>query len=286
MKFPPFAYRRPESLDEACEMLAADGARPLAGGQSLLPLMALRLARPTALVDLTNLRELSGIDADQAGDELGVGAVTTHSQLEASTDVRTGIPVLVPLARLIGHPAIRHRGTVGGSIAHADPAAELPAACIALGADVEIASFEGKRRERVESLIVGPYQTRLKEHEFISRVWFPVDAQRRAGAAEVALRGGDFALAGAICVLDGEGTGASATMTFFGVEAKPRKLALDGDRVPGDSSELYWQSLASRLDEAVEDSHADARFRTHLAAVAARRAFESASLDQAMAVAR
>jgi aerobic carbon-monoxide dehydrogenase medium subunit len=277
MKFPPFVYQRAGSLDEACEMLAVDGARPLGGGQSLLPLMALRLARPSILVDVSSLDELAGFDSGpQAKNALEVGGITTHSELESSAAVRTKIPVLAAVARLIGHPPIRNRGTVGGSIAHADPAAELPAACIALDAELVIASVDGTRRERVESFVTGPYQTSLRENEFVTRVSFPTPPGRLAGVAEVALRAGDFALAGAICVLDAEDTSMKATITFFGVEAKPRRFDLDLGRARSSSGDTYWKEFVAVLGEVVEDSHADALFRRHLAAVVARRAFVSA----------
>lgn len=278
MKFPPFVYCRAGSLDEACEMLAVDGARPLGGGQSLLPLMALRLARPSILVDLTRIDALAGFDSGRDGKNvLEVGGITTHSELESSAAVRTNIPVLAAVARLIGHPPIRNRGTVGGSIAHADPAAELPAACIALDAEVVIASVDGTRRERVESFVTGPYQTSLRDNEFVTRVSFPTPAGRLAGVAEVALRAGDFALAGAICVLDDDDARTKATVTFFGVEAKPRRFELDLDRARSSSDDAYWEEFVSILGDVVEDSHADARFRRHLAAVVARRAYVSAS---------
>lgn len=288
MKFPPFVYRRPASLGEACAMLAEDGARPLGGGQSLLPLMALRLARPAILVDVTRLAELSGIDSrPHAGDAvLEVGAATTHGELEVSEPVRKEMPVLATVARHIGHPAIRHRGTVGGSIAHADPAAELPAACIALDAEASITSANGTRHERVETLVVGPYQTALAEDEVVTRLSFPLPAGRRAGMSEVALRSGDFALAGAICVLDAADSGTPrGTVTFFGVEAKPRRIGLDLVAAQSSGSDAYFHEMTAFLGEVLEDSHADAPFRRHLAAVAARRAFVSAWGEAVKAVA-
>ena len=127
MKFPPFEFLRPLSVAEACEVLAEEGARPLAGGQSLLPLMALRLARPQVLVDITRLDALGGIALEPSngvGSVLSVGATTTHGELQESGLVRSVLPVLAEVASHIGHQAILHLGTIGGSIVHADPAAE------------------------------------------------------------------------------------------------------------------------------------------------------------------
>ncbi len=280
MKFPPFAYERPTRLDEACEMLAVEGARALAGGQSLLPLMALRLARPATLVDLARVSELTGLGVDDGGNRrLDMGAMTTHAQIEADSSIRARFPVLAKIVSHIAHPAIRHRGTVGGSIAHADPAAEIPAACIALDAEVLISSVKGTRSEPVESLVAGPYQTTLRDGEIVTRVIFPLRAERRAGMDEVALRAGDFALAGAVCVLDRAGRDDQrGTVTFFGVEPRPRRAEIDLERVRTSADDrTYWVELASRLDEVIEDVHGDPSFRRHLAAVTARRAFASAS---------
>jgi carbon-monoxide dehydrogenase medium subunit len=279
MKFPPFDYLRPTGLPEACEMLAEEGARPLGGGQSLLPLMALRLARPRTLVDLGALEELVGTSRSVSAGEgvLEIGAMTTLSAVEHDRTACSAVPLLSRIVRFIGHPAIRHRGTLGGSIAHADPAAELPAACIALDASASIASRRGSRSERVEALVTGPYQTSLREDELVTGLCFPIRPGRRTGVWEVAPRPGDFALAGAICVVYPEHSGpAGAAVTFFGVQAKPSRVTLDVEGAAGEGGGRYFQDLADSLEGVLEDGHADDRFRRRLAAVAARRAFAAA----------
>lgn len=280
MKFPPFDYAAPADLAEGCELLAAEGARPLAGGQSLLPLMALRMARPELLVDLGRLRELRGLNLEggEDADVLRVGAMTTHAAIEESEVVADALPILAKVASHIGHAAIRHLGTIGGSVAHADPAAEWPATCVALGAVAEITSRTGVRREPVESLLSGPYQTSLGEGEILSRLDFPLVPGSRHGVSEVAIRAGDFALAGAVCVLEPDGVAAGSSVTVFGVEGRPRRVALPpvpAGRGEGARAELAAE-ISSHLGDLLEDVHADGAFRRHLAEVAVARALRDA----------
>jgi aerobic carbon-monoxide dehydrogenase medium subunit len=284
MKFPCVDYKAPSNLAEACELMADEGARPLAGGQSLLPLMAFRLARPEALVDLNRVSELAGVTTEAANGEtqsLVIGAVTTHAEIKDSEVVASVLPVLATVASQIGHPPIRNLGTIGGSVAHADPAAEWPATCLALGAEAEICSVGRSRRELVGHLIAGPFETTLGEDEILCRLRFPVRPGRKVGVAEIAHRAGDFALAGAICVLDlVAGTWAGA-ITLFGVKGRPTRVELEASLLAavsrgGDPGDLVTSHVLPQLGELVEDMHADAGFRRHLAGVAAKRAIVSA----------
>ncbi len=281
MKFPPFEYHRAEDLSSAFALLAEDGARPLAGGQSLLPLLALRMARPSILVDLSRLEELRGVRVDsreRPADVLSIGALTTHAEIEQSEAVAQHLPLLATVASHIGHLSIRHLGTIGGSVAHADPAAEWPATCIALGAVVEISSLEGVRREPVAELVAGPYQTRLSEGEVISRLDFPLESDRRVGMAEVAIRPGDFALAGAVCALEGHDGSVEATVTFFGVEGRPRRLGQTSPNPAADGSvrESMAEEFVAQLEDVLEDVHASGSFRRHLAGTVFKRALGEA----------
>lgn len=199
MKPPPFAYDRVESVAEAVQILAAHGdeARVLAGGQSLMPMLNLRVARPGRLVDVGPLDELNRLGVE--GERLVVGALVPHAVLERHATVKGVVPVLSRAAANIGHPAIRRRGTLGGSIAHADPSAELIAAGSALGAYATLDSHEGRRTVGLVDLVVGPYETTIRATELLTWLSFEIpDAESRTGFYEVAPREGDFATVGAV----------------------------------------------------------------------------------------
>jgi CO/xanthine dehydrogenase FAD-binding subunit len=194
----PFAYEEPRSVEEALDLLAryGDEAKVLAGGQSLIPLLNFRLARPERLVDVNRIDELAYIRREDG--KLHIGAVTRMATLEHSTLVATRWPLLAESARLVGHPQIRSRGTVGGSVAHADPAAELPAALSALGASFHASSQRGARTFAAEELFVTHLTTSLEPDELLVEITVP-PLPSRAGAAVVehARVHGDFALGGA-----------------------------------------------------------------------------------------
>ena len=197
MKPPRFEYHVPRALDEALALLASRGdrAKVLAGGQSLIPLLNFRLAHPEALVDINRIGDLAYVRAN--GDGLAIGALTRQHAVERSEIVRARAPILAEACRFIGHLPIRHRGTIGGSLAHADPASELPAAMVALEAQLTLASDRGRRTVSVESFFVGPLTTALGPGELLVEVRVP-DPPRRTGGAfvEMARRAGDFALVG------------------------------------------------------------------------------------------
>ncbi len=251
MKPAPFRYLRPGDLAEALEMLAADdGARPLAGGQSLLALMNLRLARPTALVDVGRLPLRSVLVVDGG---VRIGALVTHRELMRSLPVREHLPLLAAAAGAVGHPAIRSRGTIGGSLAHADPAAEELAAAVALGAEVIVASPRGERRVPISELVLGPWTTCLEHDELVVAVEMP--AQPRAwGFSEFSRRMGDFALAGA-CVVS---SGGRLRVAVFGIGQSPRLL---------DADDTDPSAFAERIAGEVELAHLeDADWRRALVA--------------------
>jgi carbon-monoxide dehydrogenase medium subunit len=194
VKAAPFDYVRPRSLEEALERLAqaGDEARPLAGGQSLIPLLAMRLARPALLVDLGSVAELRG--ARKEGDHWHIRAMTTQADLEATPGLPAAVEAALPE---IAHFQIRSRGTVGGSLAHLDPAAEWPALILALGATLVVRSRSGSREVAAAEFIRGPMTTSLEADELLIEIRLPARPSRQA-FAEVSRRPGDFALAGAV----------------------------------------------------------------------------------------
>lgn len=255
MKPAPFAYRRPESLDEALAALAeaGDEARPLAGGQSLIPLLAMRLARPTLVVDLQRLPELRGVELD--GDHVRIGAMTRQAELERTP----GLPEVVAAALPhIGHLAIRSRGTVGGSLAHMDPAAEWPALALLLDAELELASVRGHRRVAARDFALGPLATALAPDELLVAVRLR-GAGGPFGLREVERRPGDFALVGAACH--------GGRLVAFATGGPPQRLRrceafLRSGGAPGDE----LAALAEAEIEAGSDVHADAAYRRRVGA--------------------
>lgn len=207
MKPAEFSYHRPDSVAEALELLAADPeAKLLAGGQSLLTLMNLRLARPSAVIDIGRLTELSRVFDDT--DDLILGALVTHRTVETDPLISARTPLLADAARYIGHVGIRNRGTLGGSVAHADPAAEMPLATSVLGATFHVESTRGRRRVPAEEMFVSFYTSALAPDEMIT--WISIPASRPTqgwGFVEYAHQHGDYGLAGAGCLvsLDADG---------------------------------------------------------------------------------
>ena len=199
MKPSAFEYHRPQSVGEAVEMLGAlgDGAKVLAGGQSLVPLLSLRLTYFEHLVDIGRIPELRGIAIN--GDAVTVGAMTVDADVERNAEVAKKVPLLTKVTPYIGHFQIRNRGTVGGSIAHADPAAEYPAAALALDADMEAVSPRGRRTIAASEFFQGFWTSALAADEVLTSVTFPVwNGRSGFGVREFARRHGDFAIAGAL----------------------------------------------------------------------------------------
>jgi carbon-monoxide dehydrogenase medium subunit len=242
MKPPEFEYHRPDSLAEAIDVLAryGSGATVLAGGQSLMPQLALRRARPKHLVDLQRLGELTTIE--RAGGLLRIGAMVRHRRLERDGS----LPRLIGrAARHIGSAEVRNRGTLGGSLAFADPAAEWPAVALAMDAVLVVASVRGRRQIAAKDFIRGPHTTSLEADELLVEVQVPSD-ESRSGFAEVARRGvGDYAIAGAVC----HGT----TVVVFGAGGRPQRLpAVEAAICTDESSDVLVDAATAEIEAASE----------------------------------
>ena len=284
MKPPTFQYERAESLDAALNLLAREpDAKLLAGGQSLVALMNLRLASPDILVDIGNLDELRYTRVD--GSMLRVGAMTTQAELEAEGAVQDVCPLLAKAVGYIAHGAIRNRGTVGGSIAHADPAAELPVVLAALDGEVTIATTGGAVRVvSAGSFFRGFLMTSVEPHEVITEVAFPVArAEEHFAFEEFARRPGDFALVSVACKVTVAGEGVtSVRVALGGVGATP--ILLEGlsdlDLPAQDIVQLAAKTAHEVARESTPDLHASAAYRAHLARELTRRAVESATTSE------
>jgi carbon-monoxide dehydrogenase medium subunit len=278
----PFAYHRAYSVAEAVALLAelGDEAKILAGGQSLVPMMNFRLARPAALVDVTRIEGLSYLRADTE-DGLRIGALTTHRAVEISRDPRVlaGFGVLPRSARWIGHYPIRSRGTFGGSIAHADPSSEWCLLAVLLGAQVLLTGPQGQRTLPAAEFFEGYYSTAAAPDEMITEVWFP-EPEPRAVLTEFAQRQGDFAVvAAAVCADIEEGTCRSGRVVLGGVGPLP--VEVDAGALAGQpAGEQTWRAMgeyaASQVDPP-EDTHGDGEFRRRLTATLVARALAEAS---------
>lgn len=270
MKPAAFAYRAPERLDELLELLDDDltDVRLIAGGQSLVPMMNFRLATPELLVDLRRVPELRELRRLADG-SLAVGAAVTQAQLLRELERDGGWPLLAAALRHIGHPQIRSRGTVCGSLAHHDPTAELPAAAVALGARMRIRSAAGEREVDAADFFVTYYEVALEPGEMLAEVVFPpAPATQGWSFRELARRRGDFALLGAAATVDRAARGAE--LVVFGVGERPVRvpaiapLVADG---PLDAGRLarVGELVAEAIDP-VDDIHASAAYRREAAA--------------------
>lgn len=257
MKPVNFQYERPSTLAEALETMQsmAGFARPLAGGQSLVPMLNMRLAAPDALIDLGKLDELRYVKA--GADGVAVGAMTTHRMLERSDEAHAVCPLLREALELVAHAIVRNRGTVGGSIAHADPAAELPAVLAVLGGRVTARSSRGEREIPASDLFTFHFTTSLEPDELLTEVWFPsVPATGGSAFIEVSRRHGDYALAGAACVVENGG----CRLAFTGVGPTPVLVASDDP------------DAAAAAVSPADDIHATADYRRQLVRVLTTRA--------------
>jgi CO/xanthine dehydrogenase FAD-binding subunit len=282
MKPAKFDYHDPTSIDEALGLMSqfGDQARPLAGGQSLVPLMNFRLVRPAHLIDLNGVNELSYLSADDV--VLRIGATTRQRQLERSAEIARRWPLLRDAAAFIGHIHIRNRGTVGGSLAHAFPAAELPVAMVTLGASMLLRAKTTRRSVRAEDFFLSTMTTALQPEELLTEISVPeLPANTGWSYQEVSRRHGDFALAGSASLLavDGKGDIQYARLTLTGVtpiRSRKAEESLIGER----SSEALFCDAAQRATENLEqdsDIHASAEYRRAACAVLARRALTQAA---------
>ncbi len=257
MKPAPVRYVRPHSVAEALDALAAPGAKALAGGQNLLTLMNMRLARPDLVVDLGRLRELARSFDDDG--QVILGAMLTHRELIEHPTLRERHPVVAAMASEIGHVAIRNRGTLGGALAHADPAGELPAAMVLLGADIHVDSLaRGRRTVPAEEFFEGHYETVLEDDELVTWVSVPDRAPRTGwGFVEYAVSPGDYAIAGAAVHLtvDDGGRPRSVRASLLSVGETPVLVERDGADLPtGEDWEPWARSVTAGLEPAADDA--------------------------------
>ena len=282
MKPARFEYHDPTTLDEALDLLAqfGDHARPLAGGQSLVPLMNFRLIRPAHLIDLNGVEELNYIKAD--GGQLRIGAITRQRDLERSTLIAERWPLLREAASYIGHVQIRNRGTVGGSLAHAFPSAELPVAMVTLDASFVLRSKANQRTARAEDFFLSYMTTTLQPEELLTEISVPaLPAHSGWSYQEVSRRHGDFALAGAasLIALDAHAAIQHARLTLTGatpIRSHQAEEFLLGER----PSDALFRDAARRATADLEqdsDIHATAEYRREACGVLARRALTRAA---------
>jgi CO/xanthine dehydrogenase FAD-binding subunit len=284
MKPAPFDYVRPDSLAEACEFLASDeDARLIAGGQTLVPMLAMRLARPAKLIDILRLPELTGISEGQ--DAVIVGATTRQAQAERDPVIRASVPMLARVLPWVGHPPTRNRGTVGGSIANADPSAEIPLVAVTLGAEIEIANPSDRMRMPADEFFIGPMLTSVMPGDCVCAVRFPVWTHKRVGTGfhEVSARQSDFAFvaAAAQVALDDAGRCVEATLGLGGVGDRAIRIdvaPLIGE-IPARAAITEVVRAASADLEASSDLHATAHYRRRVAVTLGTRALEDAFAD-------
>lgn len=282
MKAAEFEYAVPASLEEAVALLAArgDDAKVIAGGQSLMPLLALRFAQPGLLVDLNRVAGLAGIRELPDGG-LAIGAMTRTRELETSPAAAARAPLAAEAAPLIAHRAIRNRGTVGGAVAHADAAAELPAVMLALGATIVAQGPNGAREIAAADFFRTHYTTALEPDEVLTELRLPpLPPGTGTAFAEISRRHGDFAMAGAAAVLTVEaGRCSAASVALLGVADRP--TAIDTATLVGQAPEPErFESVADAAAAALtpaSDQHASSEYRRHLAAVLVRRTLVAAT---------
>jgi carbon-monoxide dehydrogenase medium subunit len=270
MKPAPFAYAKARSVAHALELLAHDDARLLAGGQSLIATLNMRLSHPTLLVDINGVAGLDGI-ASKNG-EVELGALVRYAQAERSAELARRAPLIALALPHIGHPAIRNRGTIGGSLAFADPAAELPACLVALGGELDIEGPRGRRTVKADDFFKGLFETALGARDVLTAVRLPAaNANTRVGFAEFARRHGDYAMAGlAACArADGKQLG-DLRLVYFGVGATPVRARHAERALAEDDVEAAVRALARDLSPP-DDVQASGAVKTHLAGVLLRR---------------
>jgi len=255
LKAPPFAYVRARSLAGVFDLLEQHGERAklLAGGQSLIAALNMRLSAPDLLIDITRLAELGGIQLRDG--VVRIGALTTHAEVERSAEIRRHLPLLAQAAPHIAHAAIRNAGTFGGSIALADPAAEWPACCVALDAQFVLACRAGTRRVAARAFFKGLYATALNPQEVLTQIEIPVPGpEYRSAFVELALRRGDYAIAGLAAVArNTRGALSDLRLAFLGVGAAPAlargaMAAMEGKRASTDAIAAATQALVKDLE--------------------------------------
>jgi len=283
MKPPKFTYACPVSIEETLALLAPgeEGTKILAGGQSLVPLLNLRMAQVSALIDVNRVSELSFIKREN--EVLRVGALTRHRQLEVSDEVRTAQPLLARAAAEVGHLAIRNRGTIGGSLVHADPAAEWPLMAVTLDAQFVLRSQSGSRTIAARDFFLAPLTTAIEPNELLCEIRFPIASQRTTGSfQELCRRPGDFALAAVACQLtfDPNQACTAAAVAVGGAHSTPLCI-VEADKVLKGSrgeEEAITQAaeVAAAAVEPPSDVHGSAEFRRRMVKVLTTRALKEA----------
>ena len=272
MKPAPFAYAKARSLDEAIALLTkhGDGARLLAGGQSLLATLNMRLSSPQLLVDINGIAGLDRI-ARKDG-TLEIGALVRHAQAERAHDIAKHAPLIALALPHIAHPAIRNRGTIGGSLAFADPAAELPACVLALGGELEIAGPKGKRTVKADDFFKGLFETALGPHDLLTAIRVPeATAQSRVGFAEFARRRGDYAIVGLAASARSDGKGLTdVRLAYFGVGATPLRAKKAEAALANGKLDAAIAALNDDLDPP-DDIQESGAVKKHLAGVLLKR---------------
>ncbi|MBW8783631.1 MAG: xanthine dehydrogenase family protein subunit M [Novosphingobium sp.] len=265
MKPAPFDYVGATSIDDAVAQLASGDATVIAGGQTLMPLLALRMSMPLTVVDINRVADLRGVSVSDQG--VRIGAMTRQADLLTDAALAGALPPLVTAVRHVGHHQTRNRGTIGGSLVFAEPAAEMPATAVALGATLELRSAGGTRNVAAETFYLGPYMTDIVPDELLVAVTFPAwPRHARTVFREVAQRPGDFALVGLVGAVEIEGGAiARAGLAWFGMGPTPMRArqaesALVG-RAPGDIRASEIAELAIADTDPFDDVHATAEYR-------------------------
>lgn len=270
----PFDYVRVSSVDEALAALAEHGedAKLLAGGHSLLPIMKLRLAIPTVLIDISGITDLNYVRVD--GDTVAIGAGTRHHDLEHSEVAQAEVPLLPHVASRVGDPQVRHRGTLGGTVAHCDPASDLPTALLALGGDVVLRGPNGQREVPITEFFLGFFETAMDEGEMIVELRVPRTGDAGWAYEKFTRRENDWPIVSAAAVhLPGGGVGvALANMAGTVIRATATEQALAGGASIAEAA-----ALAAEGTSPTSDMHADAEYRSHLARLLTRRALTVAA---------
>jgi aerobic carbon-monoxide dehydrogenase medium subunit len=270
LKPAPFAYAKARSVAHAIELLAQDDARLLAGGQSLVATLNMRLSHPALLIDINGIGGLDGITLKNG--QVEIGALVRHAQAERSAEIARHAPLIASAMPQIGHPAIRNRGTIGGSIAFADPAAELPACLLALAGEVDIAGPQGQRTVAADDFFQGLFETALAPRDVLTAIRIPgATANSRFGFAEFARRHGDYAMVGlaAAARADGKRLG-DVRLAYFGVGSTPVRARHAETALAADNVDAAVDALANDL-EPPDDVQAAGAVKTHLAGVLLRR---------------
>jgi len=271
LKAPPFAYARARSLAEVFDLLArhGDGAKLLAGGQSLIATLNMRLSAPQLLIDISRLTELSGIQVRDG--MVRIGALTTHAEIERSAEICKHLPLLAQAAPHIAHAAIRNVGTIGGSIALADPAAEWPVCCVALDAQFVIAAKAGTRRVAARDFFKGLYATALRPDEVLTQIEIAAKGpEYRSAFVELAQRRGDYAIVGLAAIAKhARGIVSDLRLAFLGVGPAPvlartAMAAVEGKRASADTIAVATKALAKDLDPTA-DLYSSAATKMHFA---------------------